>query len=274
MNGQDHRPRVLLTGAAGRIGRPFTDYVGDRYRLRLAAHHPEKIPDPGPHELIGLELADPEACQDACRGIDVVVHMGGIASPGVGFYEGLLDANVKGVYNILRAATDQGCRRAIIASSVQAVAGYPLDVQVRTTDAPRPVNVYGVCKAFAEAACHHFSAVEGLSCIAVRIGSVEADWVRRDPNPRNLSTYISVRDMCELLVRCIEVEDVPYAVVHAVSDNRYKFLDMRDTRELLDFTPLDNAFDRFGVPLTYTDRWYEVTPQDPNTRRRPGDGGE
>ena len=151
MSDNENRLRVLLTGAAGRIGVPFCEYVGDRYALRLAAHHPAKIAKPGAHELIGLELADLDACRAACRDIDVVVHMGGIASPRVGFYDGLLDANIKGVYNILRAAKDQGCRRVIIASSVQAVAGYPLDVQVRTTDAPRPVNMYGVCKAFAEA---------------------------------------------------------------------------------------------------------------------------
>ncbi|MCJ7736456.1 MAG: NAD(P)-dependent oxidoreductase, partial [Anaerolineae bacterium] len=98
MPNPENRLRVLLTGAAGRIGVPFAEYVGDRYVLRLAAHHPEKIADPAGHELIGLELADLEACQAACEDIDVVVHMGGIASPGVGFYDGLLDANIKGVY--------------------------------------------------------------------------------------------------------------------------------------------------------------------------------
>ena len=268
MSDNENRLRVLLTGAAGRIGVPFTEHVGDRYALRLAAHHPEKIADPGAHELIGLELADPVACRAACEDIDVVVHMGGIASPGVGFYDGLLDANIKGVYNILRAAKDQGCRRVIIASSVQAVAGYPLDVQVRTTDAPRPVNMYGVCKAFAEAACHHFAAVEGLSCIAVRIGSVDADWVRKDLNARNLSTYISQRDMSEMLVRCIEVPDVDFAIVHGASDNRYKFLDMRDTREILGFTPQDDAFRVFKVGLDYSERWYERTPQDGNVRAK------
>ena len=194
--------------------------------------------------------------------------MGGIASPGVGFYDGLMDANIKGVYNILRAAKDRGCRRVIVASSVQAVAGYPLDVQVRTTDAPRPVNMYGVCKAFAEAACHHFAVVEGLSCNAVRIGSFDAEWVRKDPNARNLSTYISRRDMSEMLVRCIEVPDVDFAIVHGASDNRYKFLDMRDTREILGFTPLDDAFRVFNVGLDCSKRWYERTPQDPNVRDR------
>jgi NAD+ dependent glucose-6-phosphate dehydrogenase len=265
----DARLRVLLTGAAGRIGEAFRAYVGDRYALRLAAHHPEKIADPGAHELIRLELADLDACRAACRDIDVVVHMGAIASPRVGFYEGLLDANIKGVYNILRAAKDQGCRRVVVASSVQAVAGYPLDVQVRTDDAPRPVNMYGVCKAFAEAACHHFAKVEGLSCIAVRIGSFEDDWVAKDPNARNLTTFISKRDMSELLVRCVEVDDVDFAVVHGVSDNRYKFLDMRDTREVLGFTPVDDAFRFFEMGLRYTDRWYDRTPQDETVRARP-----
>jgi nucleoside-diphosphate-sugar epimerase len=265
----DKRKNVLLTGAAGRIGRAFWEDAGDRYAMRLAAHHPEKIEDPGEHELIGLEIADLDACYAACEGMDVVVHLAADPSPRADFYESLLDNNIKGVYNILRAAKDQGCERVIVASSVQAVTGYPLDEQVHTDSAPRPLNMYGVCKAFSEAAAHYFAATEGLSCIAVRIASFEADWVMRNPNARNLSTFISRRDMSQLLVRCIETPDVQFAVVHGVSDNRYKFLDMSDTKALLDYRPQDDSFRVFGIGLRYTDRWYEPSPSDPHGRRRP-----
>jgi len=262
------RLRVLLTGATGRIGTVFRAYVGDRYALRLGIHPSEALLDPYPYEQVALEIADLDACQAACAGIDIVVHLAAVTSGRTGFYEGLLDANIKGVYNILRAAKDQGCRRAVVASSVQAVEGYPLDVQVRTSDAPRPLNMYAVSKAFAEATCHYFAASEGLSCIAVRVGSFEADWVERDPNARNLTTFISQRDMSALLVRAIEVPDVPFAIVHGLSDNRYKRLDMTDTQTLLDYEPQDDSFRLFGVDLRYTDRWYKPTPARPHGRKR------
>lgn len=47
--------RILVTGAAGRIGGAFCAYVGDRYDLRLAVHHLSKLKDPGEHDVIELD---------------------------------------------------------------------------------------------------------------------------------------------------------------------------------------------------------------------------
>lgn len=246
---------ILLTGAAGRIGTAFRRHVADRYRLRLGVHHPERLSDARGHEVCQIEIADLASCQEACRGMDVVVHLAGSPSPAADFYETLLDSNIKGAYNILRAAADQGCRRVVVASSVQAVVGYPLDVQVRTGDAVRPLSMYGACKCFSEATAHYFAAVEGLSCIVVRIGTVEADWVGQCPNARNLSTYVSKRDLCHLLVRCVDAPDVRFAIVHGTSDNRFKFLDLSDTVAQLDYRPQDDAFQVFGTDLLYSDQW-------------------
>src|SRR5207248_11704708 len=96
------------------------------------------------------------------------------------FYKDLLDPNFKATYNIYRAAKDQGCKRVIFASSINAVEGYPEDRQIRESDAPCPLNVYGASKAFGESLGAYFAAVEGLSVIAVRIG-----WVTRPEDAAN-----------------------------------------------------------------------------------------
>jgi nucleoside-diphosphate-sugar epimerase len=256
-NATERPTRVLLTGARGRIGTAFREHNGARYQLRLGVHHPERLDDAGGHEVWPLEIADPDSCQAACRDMDVVVHLAGCPSPRASFYDTLLPANILGPYNILRAAADQGCRRVILASSVQAVVGYPLDAQVRTDSAVRPLNMYGVCKCFAEAAAHYYAAVEGLSCIVVRVGTFEADWVRDAPNARNLSTFVSKRDLSQLLAGCVETADVRYAIVHGVSDNRFKFLDLSDTRALLDYCPKDDAFQLYGTGLRYSEQWLD-----------------
>jgi nucleoside-diphosphate-sugar epimerase len=156
---------------------------------------------------------------------------------------------------VLRAAVDQGCQRVVIASGVQATVGYPLDAQVRTDSAVRPLSMYGVCKCFAEAAAHHLAVVEGLSCIVVRIGTFESTWLNDHPNARNMSTFVSERDMSHLLVRCVETPSIQFAIVHGVSDNRFKFLDLSDTMELLDYRPQDDGFLRLGAHLLYSDAW-------------------
>ena len=244
------RRHVLVTGGAGRIGSNFRAHAGDRYRFRLADRETAGLSgaEAEGHEVLALDIADPDACQDACNGIDTVVHLAADPSPEAEFYGSLLDNNIKGTYNVFRAAKDQGCRRIVFASSVHAVIGYPPDVQAHSESPVRPVNMYGVSKCFGEAVAACFAA-GGLSSIAIRIGAYDADWLRRDPTAEAMSMFVSHRDLNQLLVRCVEAEDVRFAIVHGVSDNRFKRLDLSATRDLLGYEPEDDAFRIFDAGL-------------------------
>ncbi len=250
--------RVLVTGAQGRIATAFREYVGNRYDLRLADRKADTDSPNGTPEVIAADVSDLETCMRLCEGMDTVLHLAADPSPRADFYESLLDNNVKAVYNIFRAAKDQGCRRVIVASSIQVIEGYPLDVQVRA-DAPiKPMNMYAVCKAFSEATAHYFAYGEGLSSIAVRVGGYEgnrADWPTRDG--RALSAFVSKRDLSHLFVQCIEHEDVQFAIVQAVSDNRFKRMDITSTRAVVGYHPQDDAFRLFEVGITDTPRWQQ-----------------
>jgi nucleoside-diphosphate-sugar epimerase len=248
--------RILLTGAAGGIGTAFLRYAGDRYWFRLADRVTHNLADAATqgHEVLALDVAELAACQEACTTIDTVIHLAADAGPGADFYGSLLDNNVKGTYNIFRAAKNQGCRRVIFASSAQVVAGYPRDVQAHPETPVRPVNMYGVSKCFGEAVASYFAHAEGLSSIAIRIGAYDVGrydvkGLRRDPNAHILSTYVSERDLNHLLVLCVEAADVQFAIVHGISDNRFKRLDITSTRDLLGYAPQDDAFDIFGDHL-------------------------
>jgi nucleoside-diphosphate-sugar epimerase len=257
--------KILLTGAAGRIGATFRQYARERYRFRLADRNLELLGDPAEHEIMQLDIADLAACQRACEGIDTVLHLAGDPSPRADFYGSLLDNNIKGVYNIFRAAKDQGCRRVIFASSVQVISGYPLDVQARPDSPVKPINMYGVAKCFGEATAHYFALAEGLSSIAVRIGSFEGnrhDWT--EINARNLSTFVSKRDLCHLFVRCIETPGVQFAIVHGVSNNRFKRMDISSTKEILGYAPQDDSFQLFKTGLRYQERWFSELPEPPS----------
>jgi NAD+ dependent glucose-6-phosphate dehydrogenase len=243
---------ILLTGAAGRIGTAFFEHAKDRYRFRLADRRFETLPERAgaDHEAIELDVADADGCQAACADIDTVIHLGADPSPEAEFYGSLLDNNIKGTYNIFQAAKDQGCQRVIFASSIHAVVGYPKEVQVHPKIEVRPNNMYGVSKVFGEAVASRFALAEGLSSIAIRIGAYEADWIREKPTPEAVSAFLSKRDMNHLLERCIETPDIDYAVVHGISNNRFKRLDISLTRELLDYQPQDDGFTYYDVIWT------------------------
>ena len=251
--------KVLLTGAGGRIGTAFRAFVGDRYDLRLVDRDASKIGNAAGYETIEANTADLQVCQELCKGMDTIVHLAADPSPRAGFYESLLDNNFKSTYNIFQAAKDQGCRRVIFASSIQVIEGYPLDTQARPESPVRPMNMYAVSKAYGEATAHYFAYAEGLSSIAIRVGGYEGnrDIKRGEADGRTLSAWVSKRDLSHLIERCIEVEHLQFAIVQAVSDNRFKRMDITSTRELVGYAPVDDSFAEFGPAITDRDRWYE-----------------
>jgi nucleoside-diphosphate-sugar epimerase len=200
-----------------------------------------------------LDIANLDACQRACEQIDTVVHLAADASPAGEFYDSLLDNNIKGTYNIFRAAKDQGCRRVIFASSVWVMGGYDRDAQLTPESPLRPVNLYGVSKTFGEAIAAYFAQAEGLSSIVVRIGAYDngdpQNHLRKQPNVDTLTTYVSARDLQHLLIQCIEAPNIDFAIVHGLSENRFKRLDLTSTRERLGYAPQDDSFAIFGDNL-------------------------
>jgi NAD+ dependent glucose-6-phosphate dehydrogenase len=250
--------RVLLTGAAGRIGTAFREHAGDRYELRLSVAPSDTIEEPGPHEVVECDVSDLESCRRVCEGMEVVVHLAADPSTEADFYGSLLENNIKGAYNVFRAAKDVGCGRVVFASSVNAVDGHPPDTQIRPEMPVRPPNVYGASKVFGEAVGRYFADQEGLSVVAVRIGAFAPgdveEALRADEkagpgefSPRSLSYYVSRRDLCELLARCIETPDVAFAIAHGLSNNRFKRMDIDSTRETFGYAPKDDAFELLGL---------------------------
>lgn len=237
---------VLITGAGGRIGSALVSHLdtlgSERYCLRLA-----ELNAVG-GRAITLDVTDLSACRKACEAVDTVIHLAGVASPDAPF-EALLPVNVNGTYNIFRAAADAGVRRVVYASSAQAVEGYPLDVQVRTDMPVRPKNLYGVSKAFGEALASYFAYQEGLEAIAVRIGAFENahDWEQM--SGRDLSAWANPDDICALLAACIvaDLGEERFVIAHGISDNRFKRLDLTDTRARLGYAPKADAFSTWDV---------------------------
>ena len=257
-------PTVLVTGAAGTIGSRFSRTIAPRFRLRLADLAPDGLPAIPGTESIHLDVRDAASCARACEGVDVVVHLAADPSTDAPFHESLLHTNIEGTYNVFQAAKDAGCARVVFASSINVMSGYPLDVQAHPETPVRPGNVHGVSKSFGEALAAYFAFVEGLSSIVVRIGFYCEDLEAVVADARTLSAFVDPDDLCDLLERCIVAENVEFAIVHGVSNNRFKRLDLTSTRRLLGYHPTADAFRVFGTGLRYRDRW----DADPDTGRR------
>lgn len=138
-----NKKQVLVTGAAGRIGSAFRHLAADRYSLRLADSDVSSLSGDD-QDTICLDIADLEACHKACSGIDTVVHLAADPNPDADFYGSLLNTNIKGTFNIFRAAADAGCRRVVFASSAQTIEAYPQDRQgVRKRSSSTQKSLWG-----------------------------------------------------------------------------------------------------------------------------------
>jgi len=58
---------------------------------------------------------------------------------------------------------------------------------------------------------------------------------------------MSARDLNDLLVRCVETENIPYAVVAGISDNARKRFNLIQTKRLLGYEPQDDGFKVLGI---------------------------
>lgn len=236
------RKRILVTGAAGNIGSYFAEHNHQRYDLRLAVHEEAdraKVDAFG--ETVIADINDMDSLQRACAGVHTVLHLAALASPNSD-WPGLLKVNIIGTYNAFYAAFSAGCKRVIYASSIHAVSGYPADVQVKTTDPVNPGDLYGVSKCFGEALARYMAEQEGLSAIALRIGGFQPiEKAKGDIGVSMLDAWVSRRDLDQLIRLCIEAPNIRFAIFNAISDNRFKRLDISGAREILGYAPLDDS---------------------------------
>jgi len=241
--------KVLVTGAGGNIGSYFAEHSHEKYELLLMEHHldddaraVEKF-----GKLVQGDVTDLARMKELTRGIDTVLHLAANPMPQATWDE-LLQPNIVGAYNTMVAAKAAGCRRFIYASSIHAVSGYPADVQVKTTEPVNPGDLYGVTKCFGEALARYMAEQEGLSCICIRIGAFQPiENARKDESIAMFDAWVSHSDLNQLIQKCIDVENLKFAVLHGLSDNRFKRLDISDARQLVGYEPADDLTEEHPI---------------------------
>ena len=240
--------RILLTGAMGRIGQTFFRGCENDYAFTLVDIAPSDKGVSAPHRSVAFDLSDPKGLTKLCEGMDAIVHLAGVPSPDAEF-DALLPANILATTHLLKAAHEAGCRRFVFASSAQTIEGYPVDRQIVSGMAVAPANLYGVTKCYGEALCSYYATQKGMSCVALRIGAFEPVEDHALTNARDLSAWLSPRDAVHLITRAIEADIDGFFIGHGISNNRFKRLDLTETRRVLGYAPSDDAFATFDLPI-------------------------
>jgi uronate dehydrogenase len=233
--------RLLLTGAAGGLGREL------RRRLRpccktLRVSDIAELGSAGPgEEVCPARLEDRAAVLALLKGVDAVVHLGGISTEQP--FEPILAANVVGVYNLYEAARRHGVRRIVFASSNHVTGFYRQDEVVDPSDPVRPDGLYGLSKAWGENLSRFYFDRYGIETACLRIGS-------SFPEPKDrrmLATWLSYDDLERLVRACLGAPVVGHTIVYGMSDNTTTWWDNTSARHL-GFRPQDSS-ERFRAAL-------------------------
>ncbi len=260
---QRRKPRVIVTGANGLIGRFVIDAwrQGDRYEPVGIARQP------GPYADVVADISDLEPLVEAFRGANAIVHLAATSAVG-STWEAVLPSNLIGTYNVFEAARRAGVERVIFASSNHAIGTYETENAPELYDLDddrvwdhtaeiRPDSLYGVSKVYGEAMARYYVDHHGLRAFCLRIGGVRAP---DDPShPANLwapeldgdekvlatrrrtrAVWLSERDCTQLIERCLE-SDFRWVLCYGVSDNPRRFWDIEHAKDVLGYAPEDSA---------------------------------
>lgn len=232
--------RVLVTGAAGRVGSAVADEL---LRRGQPVRGFDLVPHPRLSDQVIGNLTDRGALDRAMAGIDTLIHLA--ATPDDDdFLNQLLPNNVVGVYHTLEAAREAGVKRMILASSGQVVWWERLRAQsvIGVEVQPTPRYWYAALKVLLEAAGRSFAEQFGMQVLAVRLGwcprtkeQVEEiraiDWAQ--------DVYLSPGDAGRFFADAAAADgDYRFAVVYATSQPvHWARYDLEPTRRLTGFEP-------------------------------------
>ncbi len=206
--------RLLLTGAAGTLGRALRPRLGElaaKRRLSDIVDVDEPAPD---EESVQCDLADLGAVQAMVAGCDGIIHLGGVSVEDR--FSNILNSNIIGCYNLFEAARKAGVQRIVFASSNHAIGFHERTTTLDADAVTRPDSLYGVSKVYGEALARLYYDKFAIQTAIVRIGSCL-------PKPRDhrmLSTWLSEGDFFRLIKRAFSVPHLGCPIIYGASDNR------------------------------------------------------
>ena len=277
---------VLLTGAYGRVGTAIIDHLADDddYEFTMLNRSDRDADHPyGEFDTHVADVADYEAIRPAFENQDAVIHLA--AYPEVdGEWGPVLESNIVGMYNALRAAREAGVEQFIFGSTNHVVGMYEVDgapdiydldadLMVDHTAPHRPDSYYGASKAYGEDLGRYF--IENFEYperfYALRICSVRyekydhpygdadhgvdrGDWEPGSDDYERLvarmkAMWHSRRDLAHMVECCLRDESVTFDIFYGVSDNDRRWFDIDHAREVIGYDPQDNGEEWNESPL-------------------------
>lgn len=291
--------RIFFTGGSGKAGKYVAPHLAEQgHQVTNADLVP--LRHPGVADL-RVDLTDAGQTYSALAGLatseeldlptkptyDAVVHFAAVPAILLASDAVTYATNVLSTYNVLEAATRLGVRKIVFASS-ETTYGIcfaqgerrPLYVPVDEDHPTVPEDSYAMSKVANEVTARSFQARTGADIYGLRINNVIEPHEYAETFPayladpslrrRNLFAYIDVRDLGQIVQRCLQVDGLGYQVFNVANADmsvaatteevRERFYDgvpvRRDLGPHETFYAIDKARDLLGFAPQHS--WREV----------------
>jgi len=167
--------RILLTGGSGSVGKAVVDRLVRKHHSVIVIGRRADMQFEGA-QYLACDINDYPALREAARGCDAIVHLAAVPNPGVTTPEELFRVNASGTFNVFQAAAEEGIRRVVQASSINAAGQFygvkPAPLHYLPLDEEHPVfssDAYSFSKHIIEETGAYFWRREGISSLALRL---------------------------------------------------------------------------------------------------------
>lgn len=235
------RMKVLVTGAAGYLGRGMIEPFEGEHDLRLM----DVVDFDSPHEKVIGSVADLDVCRRAVEGVDaiVVAHMAPRADGTYDTPPAPFDVNVKGTANLFFAAAERGIKKAVVISSLGVVASYVKEDKFLTLDLPvRGAHMYTLTKICQEVIGEQYHHEFGMGVAVLRPSYIHDEDSRKDKYGREADEcnwhFIDRRDIGLASKLALELDDLGFEVFYVLGTPMAKdHAEMTPTYERLGWVP-------------------------------------
>lgn len=231
---------VLVTGAAGLVGRQLVRRLSEQGRSVLAVDRFSSVTEEG-IEIQECDLGDVHGLHAiAQHGIDSVVHCGAYSGPMVARDApySMVQVNIVGTANMLELARIHNARRFVYCSSTSAY-GVTKSSPVMEDSALRPASLYGASKVASEYITTAYANQYGLSAASIRLSWVYGpgrttpcvirtmieDALAKRPTKMPFGSdfprqFIYVDDAVDGLVKALDAPTLPRSTYNVTGDTR------------------------------------------------------
>ena len=223
--------KVAVTGGSGAVGgfvlKELIDHGHEVVSIDRTPSNKVKC-----HSII-VDLTDLGEVYGALHGVDAVIHLAGINSPGGVPNEVVYQNNTMSTYNIFEAAAGLRIRKVAVASS-ESIYGFcwakeafsPNFFPVNESHPVYPKECYGLSKQVTENIAEMFHRREGMQAVCLRLASVVSpekyvDFMEKYDvqKYRFLFSYIDSRDAASACRLAVERDGLGFASMNITADD-------------------------------------------------------